>query len=219
MNFDLIKRDIILAFRTRGEWLMGIIFFTLFLAMSVIAVGSDTRILNPLAPALVWLAFLMSALLSFGQIFAEDYSDGTLSQTLIFRGSFTEVVISKLFAYMATALLPLWLAIPLAGLLFNLPAHMISGLMLAVLFGMPAIGAYGVFASALTVSKGASGVLIVLISVPFLIPILIFGISAVEIYSVEGLLSAPYKALLGLGLIGCAISIPAASAAIKTSFE
>lgn len=219
MNFDLIKRDIILAFRTRGDWLMGIMFFTLFLAMSVIALGSHTHTLEPLAPALVWLAFSMSALLSFGQIFAEDYADGTLAQTLIFNGNFFEIVLSKLVAYIATALLPLWLAIPIAGLFFDLPATMISGLMLAVLLGMPAIGAYGIFASALTVSKGASGVLIVLICVPFLIPILIFGISAAEIYSVEGLMSAPYKALLGLSLIGCAIAIPAASASIKTSFE
>jgi len=218
VNFDMIKREIILAARSGGDWMMGIIFFALFLAMSVIALGNNSASLSALAPALVWLAFLMSALLSFGHIFSGDYTDGTLAQSLMFRGNVLEIVISKFIAYIITALMPLWLAIPIAALLFNLSTDVIAGLMLAVLIGIPAIAAYGIFASALTMGRG-SGVLIVLICTPFLIPVLIFGTNAVEVYTLQGLWSAPYKALFGLSLIGCAVAIPAASAAIKTSFE
>ncbi len=219
MQIDIIKRDLLLATRSKGDWVMGVIFFAVFLALAVIALGNDSALLRQIAPAIVWLAFLMSALLSFGQIFTQDYEDGTLAQILIFQQSPLKIVSAKFIAYIITALMPLWFAIPLAGLMFNLTIDVIAGLMLSVLIGLPAIAAYGIFASALTVVKGASGVLIVLICAPFLMPVLIFGISAVDIYTVEGLWSAPYKALFGLSLIACATALPAASASIKTGFE
>lgn len=219
MNFILIQRDVKLALQAKGDWLLGLSFFAIFLALAVIALGGDSAILQRLAPAVVWLALLMSAMLSFGQIFQSDYDDGTLAQLILFRGRVTEIVLSKFASYILIALLPLWIATPLAGLMLNLSAETLAGLMLAILFGIPAIAAYGVFSSALTVSRGAGGVLIILVCAPFLIPVLIFGISAVEIYPVQGLWSAPFKALFGLSLIGCIIAIPAASAAIRTGFE
>lgn len=219
MNSALITRDVRLALRSGGAWLLGIAFFAVFMAMSVIALGGDTTLLKRFSPSLIWLAFLLSALLSYGQIFESDYTDGTLAQTFILTGRPFVLVTSKAVSFALTALAPLLLAIPIAGIMMGLTFTTLGPLLLSLLLAIPAICAYGTFASALTVTRGASGFLIVLITAPFLIPVLIFGISAVEGYQMDGLSAPSFKALLGLSLIGLSVGLPATVAALKTIFD
>jgi len=214
----LIGRDISLALRSASDWVLGIAFFTLFLSLCVLATGTG-QILTSLAPAFIWLAFLLSALLSFSHIFTADFSDGSLAQIYLFSQDMLSITLSKTIAFAIIALGPLWVSLPIAGLAFGLEGTQIIGLMASLLIAAPAISAYGVFASALTVSRGSGGFLIFLITVPFLIPVFIFGISATEGFVNSGFTATPFKALLGLSLIALAIGLPAATVALKTNFE
>jgi len=88
-----------------------------------------------------------------------------------------------------------------------------------LLTAAPALAAYGVMAGALMARRGKGGFLIILISAPFLIPILIFGLAAVDSYLRFGILAFEFRALAGLSLIAMAIGLPAASAALTANIE
>ena len=214
----IILRDIKLAFRSGSDWLLGMLFFILFLSLCVIAIGTG-QTLKSLAAALIWLAFLLSALLSFPHIFADDYADGSLVQLYLFTQNMTGIVISKTLSFAITALLPIMLVLPIAAIMLGIDARLIAGLLISLLIALPAISIYGVFASALTVARGSGGFLIFLITVPFLVPVFIFGVNAPESFVTDGLFATPIKALPGLSLIAIAIGLPAASAALMTNYE
>ena len=54
---------------------------------------------------------------------------------------------------------------------------------------------------------------------PFLIPLLIFGLGAVESYPANGLAAIEFRALIGLSFIAIAVGIPAATAALNANLE
>jgi len=218
MSPAIIKHDLLLGARSGGAWLFGILFFFVFLMLCAVALGGDLTIMRPLAPALIWLAVILSIMLSFSQIFHTDFSDGTLEHLLLSKSAIS-ICASKSVSFGCLAILPLILAAPLAAIIFDLEVSIIVSLCLSLIFALPALSVYGVMASAIMATRGGTGFLIVLITTPFLIPVLIFGLAAIDSYSTNGLLATEFRALAGLSLIACAVGLPAASAALTTNME
>jgi len=219
MNMSLIKRDLKLAARSGGAWLLGLAFFMVFLTLTAIALGGDANVMRPLAPALIWLAVILSAMLSFSSVFMSDYADGTLEQLKLSKISMLSLCASKAAAYFIMAIAPLIIAAPIAALAFDLPSQVVWGICFSLFFAAPALSVYGIFASAVMAGRGASGFLVILITAPFLIPLLIFGVAAVDSYVQTGLSAPEFRALAGLSLIGSAIGLPAAAAALNANLE
>lgn len=219
MMSALIRRDIRLISRSPAMWLSALVFFALFLALCAIALGGDNRVLRPLAPALVWLAVLFSLLLSFNSLFQSDFEDRSMEQLVLSGTGTARIVLSRGIAFFLCIFLPLLIAVPLAGSALALPAQAIAGLTLSLCFSAPALTAYGLMTAAMMAGRPQSGFLSILITAPLLIPVLIFGVAAVDSYALNGLSGAEFKALAGISLIGCAIGIPAAAAALSTNLE
>ena len=215
----LIKRDIRLAWRSGGAWLLGVIFFALFVTFCVIAAGADREQLDAFGPAYIWLALLFATLLSFSDIFSADLEDGTLEQLILSGLSPLAVTASKWTAFIILTIGPVFLLLPIVSIMLGLSVPRIAGLALSVVFAAPALAAYGVMAGALMARRGKGGFLIILISAPFLIPVLIFGLAAVDSYTRFGIGAYEFRALAGLSLIGMAIGLPAASAALSANIE
>ena len=215
----IISREITLMIRSPGSWLLGIIFFALFLMLCAIALGGEFSRIRPLAPALIWLAIMFSQLLGFNGLFQADHMDGTLEQLTLSGISPLIIVASKAVAYFICAFLPLLIAVPLAGLAFDLSVQTIAAICLSLLCAAPAIIAYGIMASAILAGRQGGGFLSVLITTPFMIPLLIFGVAAVDSYPVHGLTGMEFQAIFGLSFIGCAVGLPAASTAIAANME
>jgi len=215
----IIKRDLLLALRSGGAWLLGIIFFTLFVTFCVIAIGADKDTLSALAPALIWLSVLFSALLSFQDIFSRDMQDNTLEQMIMAPLSGLKIAAAKACSFAILSIIPILATLPFAGLMLGLNTTTISALCLGIAFATPAISAYGTMASALMSQRGSGGFLIILISAPFLIPVLIFGMASVDSYAEDGIMATEFQAILGLSLIGIAIGLPAAAAALRANLE
>lgn len=215
----LILRDIRLAFKNRASWFIGLIFFALFLSLCAIALGGSLNKMAPLAPALIWLAVIFANLLAFNGLFQADFEDGTLEQIMLSGLGSSKIAICKALSFFVTAYLPILAAVPLAGLAFALPEKTTLNIILALFIAAPALISYGVMTGAIMAGRANAGVFSVILTAPFLIPILIFGLGAVDSYPVHGVMAVEFKALLGLSLIGCAIGIPAAGAALSANTE
>jgi len=216
---SLVKRELMLALQNRSQWVMGIVFFGLFLSLCAVALGGELKQLRPLAGALIWLAVLFSMLLAFNSLFQDDYADGTLEQLVLSGIGTHNIVISKMIAFFISTFIPLLIATPLAGISLGLPGENIAGICLSLLFAAPALTAYGVLTGALLAGHQKTSFYSLILTVPFLIPVLIFGLAAIDSYSLSGLNSVAFQALIGLGLIGLAIAVPASAAALSANLE
>ncbi len=215
----IIRRDVTLALRSGGAWLYGVFFFAVFIALSAIALGGSLNVMRPFAPALIWLAVIFSALLSFPAVFQDDFEDGNLAQFKISGVSLINLCLAKALSFAIISIAPLLIAIPVAALVFDMPSTTLIATGLSLLLGAPALTIYGVLSGAILAGRRGGGFLIVLITTPFLIPLIIFGLEAVSGYTQDGFGALEFRVLIGLSLIAIAIGLPAAAAALKANLE
>lgn len=210
---SLIRRDTGLAIRVGGGGGMAVFFFLVVISIVPLGIGPNLKLLGQIAPGVLWVALLLSALLTLDRLFQADFEDGSLD--LLMSGSLPLelVAAAKALSHWLTTGLPLVVAAPLLGLLLNLDEAAFGPLILAMLIGTPALSFLGAIGAALTVSVRRGGLLASLLVIPFYIPVLIFGVGAAGGASaVEG---AGGQSLLLLGAIALASLVlgPVASAA------
>ena len=215
----LALRDIKLAMRSSGAWLHGVLFLGLFVLLCAVALSGDKTVLAAIGPALLWLAVIFSLLLSFEKGLSEDARDGTLEQLYLSPLSLPAVAASKLLSQWVLIVLPLLIATPLLGYGFGMSASAIFATLTALTIGTPALLVYGTFASACLIGYRSGGLLLILLTVPLMIPTLIFGLSAVDSFAAGGVLNPSFQALAGISLLSVGLGIPAIAAALKTHLE
>ncbi len=215
----LTLRDLKLAMHSSGAWLHGVLFLLIFALLCAVALGGDKTVLSSIGPALLWLAIIFSLLLSFEKGFGDDARDGTLEQLYLSKLSLPIIAASKLLSQWILIVLPLLLAAPLLGYGFGMGADDIRATLIALLLGTPSLLVYGTFAGVCLISYRSGGLLLILLTVPLMIPTLIFGLSAVDSYAADGIINPPFKALAGISLLSVGLGIPAIAAALKTHLE
>ncbi|MEE8507091.1 MAG: heme exporter protein CcmB, partial [Kiloniellales bacterium] len=128
-------------------------------------------------------------------------------------------VLAKAAAHWLTTGLPLIAAAPLIGLLYNMDAAGLPMLMLAMLLGSPSLSLIGAIGAALTLGARRGGVLIPLLVLPLYIPVLIFGVSAIDAGMAE-LNARPHLLFLGaIFLFSLAVAPFAGAAALRQALE
>jgi heme exporter protein B len=206
------RRDLLLAQRRRVDVLLPLGFFVVAVGLFPLGVGPEPQTLRQIAPGVLWVCALLAAMLSVTQMFASDQADGSLEQMLLAPGSLTLLVVGKVAAHWLTTGLPLVLAAPLFGLLFDMRPGAIATLTGTLLIGTPVLSLLGGMGAALTLGLRSGAALVFLIVLPLTIPTLIFGTSAVG--AVDGGLSPKAQfSLMGALLILTALGAPVATAA------
>ncbi len=215
----LLKRDLLLAYRRPLAWVLGPVFFAVFIALFVIATGPEASDVQILAGPVIWLASLFGLLLSFPRVFSEDFADGTLDALKLSGESIWSITIAKALAFFCTSIVPILVMVPIAGLLLAIPNKDLAGILLSLLIACPAFIAYGLMTGAILGRTRGAGFLSVILAGPFLIPPLIFGMAAIDTYPEHGINSTEFQALFGLSLIAVAIAVPATVAALNSNVE
>ncbi len=176
----IIARDLLLAFRHRGDLLTTLFFFVIVVSLFPLAIGPEPNTLRLIAPGIVWVAALLSSMLSLEKLFAADFADGTLDQLLLSPCPLALLVLGKVIAHWVISGLPLVLMGPVLGLQYDLSLSSLGVLLLGLLLGTPVLSLIGAIGAALTLGLRNGGVLVSLLVLPLTIPVLIFGAGAVE---------------------------------------
>ena len=212
-------RDIRLAFRSKGEVVQALVFFVMVVSLFPLAIGPETALLQRIAPGVVWVAALLSVLLTLPRLFASDFQDGTLEQLMLSPFPLSVIVAGKIAAHWLTTGLPLAVLAPLLGLQFGLSSRELEVLVASLILGTPILSMLGAIGAALTLGVRGGSVLVALLILPLYIPVLIFGAGAVEAVS-SGVDYGANLSLLGAGLLFGALASPfAVAAAIKISLD
>jgi heme exporter protein B len=215
----LIARELRLALRQASDSLTVIAFFILVTVLFPLGVGPEPTMLARIAPGVVWVAALLAAMLSMERLFQSDYEDGSLELLVVAPYPLELAVLAKAAAHWLTTGLPLIIAAPLMGLFLNLNAAGYGALLLALALGTPALSLIGAVGAALTLGARRGGALLSLLILPLFVPILIFGVSAVEA-ALTGVSARPHLLVLGgLTLAALALAPWPAAAAVRQAVE
>lgn len=212
----IIARDIRLAARSGGDALTLVLFFVMVGAVVPFAIGPDKLQLARLAPGIVWIAAFLSMLLGLDRLFRADDEDGTL---LLFRHAalpLEGVVFAKLIAHWLLTALPLIVVSPVLAILLAMDWTTWLATLLALLCGTPALTALGTIGAAATVSLKRGGLLAPVLILPLSIPVLIFGVGAVNAPTGSG---AALLFLSAFSLVAVAFCPFAAALALRVSGE
>ncbi|WP_339634286.1 heme exporter protein CcmB [uncultured Sneathiella sp.] len=210
--FQVIRRDVMLAFRQGSAVTLSLSFFVIVIVLFPLGVGPELSILARIGPGVLWVAALLACLLTLDRLFQADFEDGALDLLMIGPLPVELLVLAKVFAHWLTSILPLIIVAPVLALSLNIHAEGILALTSALLIGTPTLSLIGAVGAALTVGMRRGGVLLSLLVLPLYIPVLIFGVAAVDA-AIAQLSVAPHLLLLGGISLGALVLGPVAAAA------
>src|SRR5436190_4169006 len=201
-----------LATRQGGGAGTAIGFFVTVIVLLPLGLGPDQALLQRIAPGALWIALLLSVLLSAERIFQADYEDGSLDAMALGVVPLELVVLAKAAAHWLTTALPLAVAAPFFGFLINLDPLAILPLSLAMIIGSIALSLLAALGAAITVALRRGGLLVSLLILPFYVPCLIFGVAA---SSLSDLVTPSLLMLTALALASLVLIPVAAAAALR----
>jgi heme exporter protein B len=215
----VVYRDLLLALRRRGDVATALLFFVIVASLFPLGVGAEPNLLREIAPGVIWVAALLSSLLSLRRLFESDHADGTLEQMLLGAAPLGVVVLAKAAAHWLASGLPLVAIAPLIALQYDLPAVLYPVLALSLALGTPVLSLIGAIGAALTLGLRGGGVLLALLVLPLYVPVLILGAGAVEM-SAAGSGGEAQLLLLAAALVFAAAFAPwAIAGALRISSE
>jgi len=215
----ILKREIALGMRQKGEVLTPLVFFVVVASLFPLGVGAETNLLLRMAPGVLWVSALLAAMLSLQRMFSTDYADGSLEQMVLSSTPLGLLVLSKALAHFLLSGLPLVLVAPVLGLQFGLDSRAIGILVLTLLLGTPTLSLIGSIGAALTLGVRGAGVLLSLLILPLYIPVLIFGAGAVEADAAGLGIGGHLSLLAALLVLSLFFSPLATAAALRISLE
>jgi len=177
----IARRDLLLAWKRPGDVLNPLFFFAMVAALFPLAVGPSPEQLKLSGPAVLWVAALLSMLLSLNSLFLSDYEDGSLDQMLVSPVPLSALALGKTLAHWLTSGLPLVVVSPIVAITFQMPFSVTGYLMLTLLLGTISLSLLGSVGAALTVGLHRGTALLSLLILPLAMPILIFGARTVSL--------------------------------------
>jgi len=215
----IIRRDLRLSLRRGADAALPLVFFLIALALFPLGVGPAPEILERIGTGVIWVLALLAVMLSLDRLYHADAEDGSLELLALSRLPLELVALAKCTAHWLTTGLILALVSPLLAVLMQLPPDAIAPLALALLLGTPTLTLVGSIGAALLIGARRGSVLIALLVLPLYIPVLIFGVSAVE-GAVMGLSGRPQFLILGAMLLAALALAPfATAAALRLALE
>ncbi len=209
-------RDLTVFVRRRSQWMNPLLFFIIVVALFPLGIGPDGDTLRQIGPGVIWVAALLATMMSLDMLFQADHRDGTLEQLVLSSEPLSVLVLARILAHWVLVGVPLVLISPLLSLFMQLPASVLTLLMVTLLMGTLALVLIGAIGAALTVGLAQGGTLVALLVLPLFVPVLIFG-AGIVYNGIEGLPVSGQLSLLGaITVMGLTLAPWAVAAALRT---
>lgn len=214
---SVIARDLRLYFQRRGECFIPLLFFVLVVSLFPMGLGPDPKLLTQIAPAVIWVAVVLSLLMTLEGLFRQDYQEGSLEQFVLSPYPLSVLLLGKSIAHWIMIGVPLLLLAPIFYLIFQGTTAGLGVLALTLLLGIPTLSLMGSIGAALTIGLPGGGLLLAVLVLPIMMPIVIFGASAVAAATLGMPVYSEIFLLLALLVLTLALGPIALSTAIRAS--
>ncbi|MDI1352820.1 MAG: heme exporter protein CcmB [bacterium] len=189
------KREFLIQVRQIRFLINSCLFFLMILFIFPLTLKPDVLLMRTVAPGIIWMALLLSMLLSAERLFQQDYEHGVIEQWLVSGQSLPIIVSAKIGANWLINLMPILVLCPLIALIFSFNVWETWILLLSLLCGTPALLFLCALAAAFGIGINQKGALMALILLPLTLPVLIFGSGTLNV-AMQGSAVGGYLALL-----------------------
>lgn len=215
----IVKRDLLLAFKRPGDMLNPLFFFAMVSTLFPLAIGPAGEQLRALGPGVVWVAALLSVLLSLNTLYLSDLEDGSLDQLILSPQPLPLIALGKTVAHWLVSGLPLVLISPLIAITYRMPPETIGVMVVTLTLGTISLSLLGSVGAALTVGLNRGSALLSLLVLPLAMPVLIFGARTVALAAAGDAVSAGVYFLAAYCMLALSFAPFASAAALKISNE
>jgi heme exporter protein B len=215
----VIRRELCLSFRRPEQLLQPLVFFLIVTTLFPLGLSLQLSLLRDMAPGVLWVAALLSSLLSLDSLFKSDADDGTLEQLALSGQGLTVIVIAKTLAHWLLSGAALVLVSPIVATALGIPVTAFGTMLLSLALGTLTLSWLGAIGAGLTVGLRRGNVLLSLIVLPLAMPLLIFGAGATD-RAVSGTSTAgALYFLASLCVFTCTLAPFAATAALRITLD
>ena len=215
----ILRRELLRGFRRPDQLLQPLVFFLIVTTLFPLALSPQLSLLRDMAPGVLWVAALLSSLLSIDTLFKGDADDGTLEQLVLSGVPLGLIVIAKTLAHWLISGAALVLMSPLVGTALGIPVAAFGTMTLSLALGTLTLSWLGAIGAGLTVGLRRGSMLLSLIVLPLASPLLIFGASATD-RAIGGVSPAGALYLLAaLCVLTMTLAPLAVSAALRITLE
>jgi heme exporter protein B len=215
----IVRREMRLSFRRPEQLLQPLVFFLIVTTLFPLGLSLQLSLLRDIAPGVLWVAALLSSLLSLDFLFKSDADDGTLEQLALSGHGLTVIVAAKTLAHWLLTGIALVLVSPIVGTALGIPLGAFATMLLSLALGTLTLSWLGAIGAGLTIGLRRGNVLFSLIVLPLAMPLLIFGAGATDrAISGAGAAGALYL-LAALCVFTCTLAPFAAAAALRITLE
>ena len=174
-------KDLLVERRSK-ETLNALLFFSLLLLFVFqFALGPDRERLAGVLPGVLWLGFILSALLALGRTFVVEREHDCWEGLLLAPGDKSAIYLGKLGANLTLMAVVETLVLTLFVIFFDIDlGRAFPGLALVVALGTIGLGAVGTLFAAMTAHVRAREVLFPVLLLPVQIPVLLATVKATE---------------------------------------
>ncbi len=215
----IVRRDLLLAMRRRSEVANPVLFFILVITLFPLGIGAQPKLLQAIAPGVIWVSALLATMLSLDSLFRSDFDDGSLEQILLSPYPTSILVLGKITAHWVTTGLPLLIISPLLAVFLGMPNESLSILLLTLALGSPILSLIGAVGVALTVGLRRGGMILSLLVLPLYVPVLIFASNAVDMASSGLPVDAQINILISMLVAALVLTPWPTAAALKMSMS
>ena len=201
-----IKREFLINFRSLVDVISIISFMILIVTLFVLGIGPFEEKLKLVSNAIFWIGLILAIIPSLEKTLQRDYDNGWLDQTITSPLPLEFILLSKSIAYWLIIIVPLLISLPFFVILLNISFKLIPWLFISIIIGGLSISLIGIIGSALTLGAKRGNILLPILIIPFIIPILVFGIGISESITINESPKGNLFLLIGFTLIYLVIS-------------
>jgi heme exporter protein B len=215
----IIRRELSLSFRRPEQLIQPLVFFLIVTTLFPLGLSVQLSLLRDMAPGVLWVAALLSSLLSLDSLFKSDADDGTLEQLALSGHGLTLIVAAKTCAHWLVAGVPLVVMSPLVATALNIPTGAFATMMLSLSLGTLTLSWLGAIGAGLTIGLRRGNVLLSLVVLPLAMPLLIFGAGATDRAIADLSAAGALYFLAALCVFTCTLAPFATAAALRITLE
>jgi len=184
---QIAKKDLLAEFRTKQMLNSMVIFALLVIVIFSFAFGNDATIYIPnlkkkiidiLAPGMLWIAFTFAGMLGLSRSFAGEKEEGCLDGLKLCPVDRSDIYNGKVLSNAVLMFLMEIATLPIFIVLFSYDIKNLPGLILVIILGTFGFIFVGTLLSALTVNTRTREILLPVILFPVLIPVILSAVTA-----------------------------------------
>jgi heme exporter protein B len=195
---EIAKKDLLAEFRTKQMLNSMVIFALLVIVIFSFAFGNEATIYIPnlkkkivdlLAPGMLWIAFTFAGMLGLSRSFAGEKEEGCLDGLKLCPVDRSDIYNGKVLSNAVLMFLMEIATLPIFIVLFSYDIKNLPGLIVVIIMGTFGFIFVGTLLSALTVNTRTREILLPVILFPVLIPVILSAVTATATMLANGDLS------------------------------